>query len=140
MNDRFEFRFWDSWNEKMSYSRDFDCLTQFFKCYEDVKNGSNNPILMQSTGRRDKNGKMIFEGDIAAFTDKVEWYKGKYFAKVVIGEMTKSEALAEINSLPCEKRVIKLPDDYEWLLSSEIQQYWEVIGNINENQELLESV
>ena len=38
---------------------------------------------------------------------------------------------------PYERRAVNIPEDYEWLLSAEIQHKWEVIGNIHENPELL---
>ena len=40
--------------------------------------------------------------------------------------MTREQALKEINEQPYEERLIENEQDYEWLLSSEIQTYWEV--------------
>ena len=82
--------------------------------------------LKQYTGLKDKNGKEIYESDVLRFADKWEWYRASGASK------------EEIDKLPYEERVISIPEDYEWLLSSEIQTYWEVAGNIYESPELLE--
>lgn len=91
--------------------------------------------LMQFTGLCDKNGKKIFEGDILQFSNKAEWYKSEWrFGKVEL-----KEVLENHTKYPYERRLIQIPDCYEWLLSGEIQKYWENIGTIFENPELLES-
>ena len=76
---------------------------------------------------KDRNGKEIFFGDKLIFADKIEWYRNEYWSKVAFGEITKEEALKEIENLPYEERIVKSVQDYEWLLSSEIQTYWEVV-------------
>lgn len=94
----------------------------------------------QYTGLKDKNGKEIYEGDILEFTDKWEWYKGKYGIKMhFANENRRAELKKEYDAEPMERRIIELPEYYEFLLSGEIQQYWAVIGNIYENPELLTS-
>ena len=87
---------------------------------------------MQYTGLKDKNGKEIYVGDILQFSDKFEWYRRPFLDKSEIDEI-----LNDHEKYPYERRVVKLPESYEWLLSSEIQTYWEVIGNEYENKELL---
>lgn len=81
----------------------------------------------QGTDIRDKNDRLIRFGDKLRFTDKVEWYRNEYFAKVLLGSMTREDALKEIDKKPYEERTIESVHDYEWLLSSEIQAYWEVV-------------
>ncbi len=84
-------------------------------------------ISKRPTEIKDKNGNMIYFGDKVRFADKVEWYKGEYWAKVAVGSITREDALKEIESKPYEERVVKNVQDYDWLLSSEIQTYWEVV-------------
>lgn len=93
---------------------------------------------MQYTGIKDKNGVEIYEGDILEFADKWEWYKSSYGIKMYFAsEERKAELKEQYDKEPMERREVKIPEDYEWLLSSEIQTYWQVIGNIYQNPELL---
>lgn len=64
----------------------------------------------QYTGLTDKNGTKIFEGDILQF----EYDKGCY-----------------------EKRQVKIPESYDWLLMHNLKKEWKVLGNIHD-KELLE--
>ncbi|WP_427007171.1 YopX family protein [Pseudarthrobacter sp. H2] len=96
--------------------------------------------LMQYTGLKDKNGVEIYEGDIVQFADKWEWHRGSFGGGFFASKDDYEEVLSNHEKYPYERRTVKLPEDYSWLLSSEIQSYWEVIGNIYENPELLEVV
>lgn len=93
--------------------------------FEDKRNGED-VILMQSTGLKDRNGKEIFEGDILAVeTDdevinvKVFWDKKHALYMFESKKFNEEELLAELaedNAYP-----------------------FEVIGNIHENQDILEA-
>lgn len=83
---------------------------------------------MQFTGLKDSKGVDIYEGDVLQFSDKAEWYKSEFLSK------------EEIEQRPYERRVVQMIECYEWMLSDEIQCYWEVIGNIYENPNLLEDI
>ena len=83
--------------------------------------------MQQFTGILDRNKTKIYFGDTLRFADKVEWYRGEYWSKVALGIMSKKQALEEIEARPYEERLIEEGRDFEWLLSSEIQWYWEVV-------------
>jgi len=83
--------------------------------------------VSQFTGIVDRLGKRIYFDDTLIFADKVEWYKGEFWSKVALGDMTKAQALAEINKLPYETRTVSVPS-FEWLTDEEIQKYWEVVN------------
>ena len=126
MNDRFYFRVWTG-TQMLSdaavcngvYVRaDWSECTDF--------------ILMQCTGLRDRNGKLIYEGDIVRFKDCKDILVIKY----------QKEMACFAPQFYCNGKYGGRLwfDDYD---SSECQFYksdnFEVIGNIYENKELLES-
>jgi hypothetical protein len=84
--------------------------------------------MQQFTGVLDRNKTKIYFGDTLRFADKWEWYKGTWAWKFMgkIGE-EREKLQKEYDELPFEERLIENKDDFEWLLSSEIQSYWQVI-------------
>ncbi len=58
--------------------------------------------------------------------DKAEWYKGDLFGMYCEGKSIE-DRFAWLHAQNHEERTVALPRDYEWLLSSEIQTYWEVL-------------
>ncbi len=95
-------------------------------------------VVMQFTGYKDMKGVEIYEGDILRFTDKWEWYRGSYAIKMMAADGDRLRELKEQYAAePFEDRIVDNMRE-EWLNSSEIQTYWEIIGNIYENPELVE--
>lgn len=62
MQNRFKFRHWDKRINKMFYPERNDSFGYYV-------NNSDIIETMQSTGLKDKNGKLIYEGDIVQFYD-----------------------------------------------------------------------
>lgn len=119
MEDRFRFRAWDSRLQVYAYDvqgisiydRDEDFIT-FFRY---VEKGKTAVTLEQCTGLKDKNGKLIYEGDIVQYKD---YYKG-----FLVGTFQNKVDFNHGSFFPlCEGSI------------EDVQ----VIGNIHENPELLE--
>ena len=132
----FKFRAWDGQENKMTAVmslRDFATTDGIPESWFDEQ------IYMQYTGLKDRNGVEIFESDILEFADKWECYRGQHsirFMSITGKELEAAKAKYEAE--PMERREVVLPECYEWLLSPDVQSWWKVIGNIYENQELLE--
>lgn len=158
MNDRLKFKVWDKKNKKFDSEGFYiDCDgALFFDSWDDglVKAGNNYKVV-QCTGLKDKNYKLIFEGDIF-----VKKYFYPYYNYKNEGEKTQSldDTNGEIKGEPelccagvveqdeegfCfklhhvnerhSKRLSQLYSELDADTASEC----EVIGNIYENSELL---
>lgn len=85
-----------------------------------------NIILMQSTGLKDKNGKEIFEGDVVRMRNPRDRRQIGMFQVVRV-------ANSPMLGLLDKKITTEIFNLYEHM-----RNYYEIIGNIYENPELLE--
>jgi uncharacterized phage protein (TIGR01671 family) len=136
MNDRFKFRAYNKELRKM-YEVNTICPYEdnYTKGGEVFLNGiqynsfyfPEEVEVMQCTGLKDKNGKLIYEGDILG---------GIYHGYIEYCDECKCFQLKvkDYGCLACE-------GDLHWyeIVEAEEQNELEVIGNIYENKELLES-
>lgn len=134
MKDRFKFRFWITYfdddtnkNESvMQYSDNLDSENSgsyLFYNDEDV-------VIQQCTGLKDKNGKLIYEGDILELDDGDDWVVGYgivVFTRYGMGYITKGDYKYFIED--------KITYDDINFIDGRIEK---IIGNIYENKELLE--
>lgn len=139
MNDRFKFRYFNKYANKMVKPENWQNVDGIYECIkqqvcfdEDIAplpydHIGNDLVFMQCTGLKDKNGKLIYEGDILG---------GIYHGYIEYCNECKCFQLKvkDYGCLACE-------GDLHWyeLVEAEEQNELEVIGNIYQNKELLES-
>jgi uncharacterized phage protein (TIGR01671 family) len=91
----------------------------------------------QYTNFKDKEGNEIYEGDIIEFTDKWEWYRGKYAVSMMFADNERKKQLEkEYNEEKMYRIEVKFPSFFE-ISKSDLKSYWKIVGNIHENPELL---
>jgi len=148
MNDRFKFRAWSKLSNEMKDVISLNINYEFPECsnviletntFDDIKthnnsitcaNGLNNVVLMQCTGLKDKNGKLIYEGDIVRYAEyEIEEIEPEWeYTEIVWGSNYDYPAFD-----------LKIHNFESNGLSEIFACGWtiEVIGNIYENKELL---
>ena len=133
MNDRFKFRIWDKIHNRFLCIDNqkriiFDYEDKEIRILEDEENACwlhipfDECIILQCTGLKDKNGKLIYEGDIVIehyYNTKETAIKKVFFDEKVIG-------FAYTDGIEYNQLSITDGDRLQ------------VIGNIYENAELIE--
>lgn len=151
MQDRFRFRAWDKNNKRMLYNienaYDFggvedekgnevedcyaDCFSSFLPYDEEDEN--EKFVVEQCTGLRDKNGRLIYEGDILSTSNKDhqhDIWEPEDWGYTFIYWNEKNLCFAGT------KWFIDGPEE-ESVFNAE---FVEIVGNIHENPELLEEL
>ena len=103
-----------------------------FDCYEEYE--VIPETVGQYTGLKDKNGKKIFEGDIVRLTDEhneMEWTAVVVFGNPN-GDYNWGWQLNAIEEFDGNKDILL------WADMEESGAYCEIIGNVHDNQELME--
>lgn len=112
MQDRFKFRVWNDMQK--CYSADDHYISE-----DGFINTIGDYVLEQCTGLKDKNGKLIYEGDIVATQSS----SGVYYDKGVV-------KYGEFNCSCCD-------GVYGWYFDNgdiRSYEYYEVIGNIHQEE------
>lgn len=128
-NRAIEFRFWDE--DKQSFVSDIR-HDSFFTGINDFFKNTQRFTAQQFTGLKDKNGKKIFEGDIASYQDGRETRNGEVVmsahsgASVILHKHKHFDSTSHLRNF--STRTERNNADYFDLT---------VIGNIFENPELL---
>ena len=113
MQDRFRFRVWNIQKDEIKYDvlDDFE----FYLKYDEIFD------VMQCTGLKDKNGKLIYEGDIV---------KANYITP-------SGKEIEKICTVKFDRCAYWIGDKYSASYLDNEDVIYEVIGNIYENKELL---
>ena len=135
-----KFRAWDNFNECYYFSDNYKNLAKFFDFCQQCINAENQLIFERFIELSDKNGKELYEGDIVNWGmhhPNSEEHFHRY-AVVEINPDIQFRILFYINSANGNK---KETDGYIFRFGQfaykETNKHLEVIGNINENPELL---
>ncbi len=128
--DRFRFRAWDKSFQKYCENVIVSTINGEITVYGRLINGntslipSAHVVLEQCTGLKDKNGRLIYEGDIVKRHSKYD--EEKSFVLLQVAWNNKNG------------RYITTDKKYDTFTFSMFYYSYEVVGNIHENSELLE--
>lgn len=132
-----KFRAWDKTHKKMGFidAHMTDGIFQSVKIFDkdgDDWQESENFIIMQSTGLKDKNGTEIFEGDVVRF-GRLSGYPFDGFLNRVVWD--KCDAAFKL--VPLDKT---WSDTYFSNFGGDALKSLEVIGNVYEKDKLEEAI
>lgn len=145
MNDRFKFRYFNKYANKMVEPENWQNVDAIYECIkqqvcfdEDIaplpyNHIGNGLVFMQCTGLKDKNGKLIYEGDIVDKGTRckwiITWFKNRFILVPDFEYKNKDKCAVDRE---CGFKHFENNHSYA-------DKDDEVIGNIYENKSLLES-
>jgi len=131
MQNRFKFRIWDKIDKR------FMSGSIFIDCRKGAMTGNmpeDKYVIQQSTGLKDKTGKLIYEGDIL-----------KFYAQSIIDAMAREPLKERIGVAVWNEEELKFDVSVDNgknvvpnLCKKTDDNNFEIIGNIYENPDLLE--
>lgn len=151
MNDRFKFRVWDKAIGEMSYDvcvgfindglkRDWVCADTTCGQIDYTDNRLKDIEIMQCTGLKDKNGNLIYEGDVIVIPNQYPFYDEGALNYIGIVENIYNSWQYVYHCVNPLKNGISEGINYllnECGFEENENSYFEIIGNIYENKELL---
>lgn len=118
--DRFKFRVWDKIDDQYYPASAF--------CTSDLADPDDSIVVEQCTGIRDKNGKLLYEGDIVSFQSRGLFFKGTIV-------WTQEEVFSEINLGRFHIKLLEYQGcEYEFMDYSRDRDSLEVVGNVHEDE------
>ena len=126
MNNRFKFRVWDDAHKEYLPLSDCKLDARSGKLVKQSLFQENRYIIEQCTGLRDKNGKLIFEGDVVkkVFKDDLSMHKEVYYDSVMCRWYLRR----------CCPGLHSTRQYLFWDFNSSIADKLEIIGNIHEKE------
>lgn len=149
MNDRFKFRVWNKEEKKMCEAEGVYGYTDestkggevFVKGYNKSFYFPEEVEVMQSTGLKDVEGNLIYEGDVIVIPNEYPFYDENVLNYVGVVEYIYNSWQYVYHCVNPKK--VGISDGMNYLLNEDgIEEnensYFEVIGNIYENKEILD--
>lgn len=151
MNDRFKLKCFNKLQNKMYEVRSISYYQGNIKrievedngkilIFDDYENNIDNCILIQSTGLHDKNGKLIYEGDVIVIPNQYPFYDEGALNYIGIVENIYNSWQYVYHCVNPLKNGISEGINYllnEFGFEENENSHFEVIGNKYENKELL---
>lgn len=144
MSKEIKFGAWDKFNEDMFYSDNYNSLADFFLEKEKREKGGNHIVVRQYIGLKDKSGTECYEGDIKEwrFNHHI-WVSVCYWSVIDCG--FRWRRVSHNSKFEDRQDEYETEEDFNLGMQTSSQRgsgldsWSEIIGNIYENPELMET-